>query len=86
MPWQQLSDPENPENRNAGNGGDLCKHTVYLAILDYLLARPPWSEQLRVRECHAGRGMYRIPAGSRGLLERLYAPLRAEAGVLLHDA
>lgn len=86
MPWQQLSDPENPENRNAGNGGDLCKHTVYLAILNYLLARPPWSEQLRVRECHAGRGMYRIPAGSRGLLESLYAPLRAEAGVLLHDA
>ncbi|CAA9560502.1 MAG: hypothetical protein AVDCRST_MAG73-3654 [uncultured Thermomicrobiales bacterium] len=86
MPWQQLGDPGNPENGNASNGGDLCKHTVYLALLDYLLARPPWAEQLRVRECHAGRGMYRIPAGSRRLLERLYAPLGAGAGVLLRDA
>ena len=65
MPWRQLHDPDNPENRNGGNGGDLGKHTVYLAVLDYLLARSPWSAELRVRECHAGRGMYRIPTDAR---------------------
>jgi hypothetical protein len=86
MVWQQLSDPENPENRNAGNGGDLGKHTVCLAVLDHLLARPPWSEQLRVRECHAGRGMYRIPTNGRRLLDCLYHPLRSDVGVVLHDA
>ncbi len=43
MAWRQLNDPENPENRNAGNGGDLVKHTVYLNVLDYLLVHPPWS-------------------------------------------
>ena len=76
MSWQQLSDPENPGNPNASNGGDPCKHTVYLAVLDYLLARPPWSEQLRVRECHAGRGLYRVPAdGRRSSLQCLYRPL-----------
>jgi hypothetical protein len=87
MPWRQLHDPDNPENGNAGNGGDLGKHTVYLAVLDYLLARSPWSTELRVRECHAGRGMYRIPAGNirRPLLECLYNPLGADVAVLLHD-
>ena len=86
MPWRQLQD-ENRENRNAGNGGDLGKHTVYLTVLDYLLANSPWSTKLRVRECHAGRGMYRIPADDarRPLLECLYNPLGAYAGVLLHD-
>ena len=86
MPWRQLQD-ENRQNRNAGNGGDLGKHTVYLTVLDYLLAHSPWSTKLRVRECHAGRGMYRIPADDarRPLLECLYNPLGADAGVLLHD-
>ncbi len=87
MPWRQLHDPDNPENRNAGNGGDLGKHTVYLTVLDYLLTRSPWSTELRVRECHAGRGMYRIPAGDlrRALLECLYDPVGADVGVLLHN-
>ena len=87
MPWRQLHDPGNPENNNAGNGGDLGKHTVYLTVLDYLLARTPWSTELRVRECHAGRGMYRIPVGDgrRPLLECLYNHIDADVGVLLYD-
>jgi hypothetical protein len=87
MPWHQLHDPRNLENRNAGNGGDLAKHTVYLTVLDYLLGHSPWSSELRVRECHAGRGMYRIPAGDirRPLLQCLYDPICAEVGVLLHE-
>jgi hypothetical protein len=87
MAWQQLEDPENIENRNAGNGGDLVKHTVYLTVLDYLLARPPWSGELRIRECHAGRGIYAIPAEDprRALLECLYDPTASDIGIPLHD-
>ncbi len=88
MTWRQLNDPTNRENRNAGNGGDLVKHTVYLTVLDYLLANDPWSNETRVRECHAGRGMYLIPHDDRGrrpLLECLYEPVDADVGVLLHD-
>jgi predicted nuclease of predicted toxin-antitoxin system len=85
--WRQLDDPDNPENRNAGNGGDLCKHTVYMTVLDYLLRHSPWSDSLRVRECHAGRGMYRIPGDDsrRPLLGCLYDPVDADTGFLLHD-
>ena len=87
MPWRDLIDTANRENPNAGNGGDLGKHTVYLAVLEYLLPRSPWSDGLRVRECHAGRGMYRIPDPDprRRLLECLYEPVNADVGVLLHD-
>jgi 23S rRNA A2030 N6-methylase RlmJ len=87
MSWQQLNDPGNIENRNAGNGGDLVKHTVYLTVLDYLLARVPWSSMLRIRECHAGRGMYAIPANDlrHGLLECLYEPVLKDIGFSLHD-
>ena len=64
--WKTLQDPHNPENRNAGNGGDLVKHTVYLVTLATLLEHAPWSRKLCVRECHAGRGMYRVsPADPR---------------------
>lgn len=63
MPWRRWKDPHNPENRNAGNGGDVVKHVVHATLLDVLLARPPWREQLRLRECHAGRAAYPIPAG-----------------------
>lgn len=62
MPWQRDDDPHNPENRNAGNGGDVVKHVVYATLLDVLLERPPWRDELRLRECHAGRGAYRIDA------------------------
>ena len=61
MPWRRLHDPHNPENRNAGNGGDVVKHVVYLTLLDVLLDRQPWHDELRLRECHAGRAVYRIP-------------------------
>lgn len=87
MGWDQLEDPENPENRNAGNGGDLGKHSVYLATLRYLLSQRPWSDGLQIRECHAGRGMYRVPApdARRPLLECLFTPLSSDVGVSLHD-
>ena len=87
MSWRELHDPENRENPNAGNGGDLVKHTVYLTAIDYLVAEPDWSAELRVRECHAGRGMYAIPRGDgrRPLLECLYAPVGRDVGVVLHD-
>ena len=60
---------------------------MYLTTLDYLLAQSPWSNELRVRECHAGRGMYAIPTDDarRSLLECLYDPLDAHVGVFLHD-
>jgi 23S rRNA A2030 N6-methylase RlmJ len=65
MTWHLLEDPDNRENKNAGNGGDLVKHTVYLATIRFLLGREPWSDGLFVRECHAGRGVYRISHESR---------------------
>jgi 23S rRNA A2030 N6-methylase RlmJ len=73
MPWRSLEDPDNPENRNAGNVGDLVKHTVYLTALRSLLAQPEWGQQLRLRECHAGRAIYRVAATDprRALLDRL---------------
>ena len=87
--WRHLEDPENPENRNAGNGGDLVKHTIYVATLDYLLAHAPWSREIRVRECHAGRGVYTVPhddTARRPLLTCLFKPVGLDVGVLLHDA
>lgn len=85
--WTELQDPDNAENRNAGNGGDIIKHTVYLTVVEHLLQHSPWRESLRVRECHAGRGMYSIAVGDRrrSLLRRLYEPVGADIGVPLHD-
>ena len=87
MTWFDLQDPSNRENRNAGNGGDLVKHTVYLGTLDYLLNQSPWCDELRIRECHAGRAAYFIPKtdSRRPLLECLYDPLDADTGGVLHD-
>lgn len=62
MGWKSLNDT-NIENGNAGNGGDLVKHTVYLVILHFLLKRAPWNQEIRLRECHAGRGIYEIAKG-----------------------
>jgi len=88
MNWKSLDDPENIENRNAGNGGDLVRHTVYLAVLRFLLGREPWSKGLVLRECHAGRGIYRIPATDPRLRLLLCLWTDPEAGseVLLHRA
>lgn len=85
--WTTLQDPDNRENKNAGNGGGLVKHTVYLTVLEQLLNCTPWRERLRVRECHAGRGMYSIAVGDhrRSMLECLYEPVDADDGVPLHD-
>jgi hypothetical protein len=82
-----LTETRNPQNQNAGNGGDLVKHTVYLTILDYLLHQEPWATELRVRECHAGRGLYEIPAGDvrRPSLKCLYDPVHGDVEIPLHD-
>ena len=50
------------QNSNAGNGGDIIKHSVYLAVLDELLARERWGDELHVVETHAGKGVYVLPA------------------------
>lgn len=71
MAWSELQDPDNPENRNAGNGGDLVKHTVYLTVLRALLAHEPWRSGMVLRECHAGRGMYRVEGERAALVEEL---------------
>jgi hypothetical protein len=69
--WRALEDPDNPENHNAGNGGDLVKHTVYLTLLRFLREREPWQSGMVVRECHAGRGIYRLDGKRAALVERL---------------
>jgi hypothetical protein len=73
MTWMLQTD-QNKQNSNAGNGGDLVKHTVYLTLLDELLKRDPWRSDIRLRECHVGRGIYRpAPATVRtvhALMER----------------
>ena len=59
---QDLQRPSE-QNRNAGNGGDIVKHSVYLALLDALRGRNhPWSGELHVVEAHAGKGVYVVPA------------------------
>lgn len=49
------------QNANAGNGGDIIKHSIYLALLDALQERNPWRHALHVVEAHAGKGVY-VPA------------------------
>ena len=51
--FQSASD----QNTNAGNGGDVIKHSVYLAVLDELRNKR-WRKQLHVLETHAGKGVY----------------------------
>ena len=85
MDWRLMEDA-NRENKNAGNGGDLVKHTVYLATIQFLTRRKPWSEGLFVRECHAGRGMYPIPdEPRRRRLSRLYSDPVEQGRVLLQS-
>ena len=80
-------DRHNRQNKNAGNAGDLVKHTVYLAVIDSLLQADPWRGHLRVRECHAGRGLYPISSGDRRMrwLKVLCDPVDDDNGCLLHD-
>ena len=64
--WEAIADPANVQNRNAGNGADLVKHTVYLVLLRHLLAEEPWSKKLLLRKCHAVRSVYQIgPANAK---------------------
>src|SRR5271167_4312583 len=83
-----MNDQANIENRNAGNGGDLMKHTVYLVTLRFLLGHEPWRQGLRLRECHAGRGIYDIPEwdARRRLLSCFYANPLDKNAVLLQRA
>ena len=60
MSWQDLRDPDNPENNAAGNRSDWLKHTIWLAGLTALQRCTP-NTALELHSCHAGRGMYRIP-------------------------
>lgn len=86
MEWRSRQDI-NIQNPNAGNGGDLVKHTVYLATIHYLMAQQPWKQNIRVRECHAGRGIYRLQAGHhwRHVLSSLLSTPRLVDPVLLRD-
>jgi 23S rRNA A2030 N6-methylase RlmJ len=86
--WKLLDDPANIENANAGNGGDLVKHTVYLATIRYLLTQEPWAKGLFVRECHAGRGIYRIPKGDPRvrLISAVFSDSIASSPILLQAA
>ena len=62
------------QNPNAGNGGDVIKHSVYLAVLDELRARERWRDELHVVETHAGKGVY-VPAA------REYAKAANDCGI-----
>ena len=55
-----VRDFESPsdQNKNSGNGGDLIKHSVYLAVLDVVRAS---RRAVHVVEGHAGKGVY-VPA------------------------
>jgi len=49
---------ESKQNNNAGNAGDLLKHSAYLALLHELISRASWSEELSIVEAHSGKGVY----------------------------
>jgi hypothetical protein len=73
-------DDRNDQNRNAGNGGDLIKHTVYLTLLETLTKHEPWRSEIRLRECHAGRGLYLTTPDNEWL--GLYLHNKAENSIL----
>ncbi len=77
--WQALRDPDNPENSAAGNRSDWLKHTIWLSGLNTLYATTGHLKKklvpIHLHSCHAGRGMYRIPADARRApLEKLWQP------------
>ena len=51
---QDLTSPSR-QDKNAGNSGDLVKHTVYLAVLNHL-ARA--GKKALIVEAHGGKGVY----------------------------
>lgn len=46
------------QNKNAGNSGDLLKHSAYLALLHELASHGVTSEELNIVEAHSGKGVY----------------------------
>ncbi len=46
------------QNKNAGNSGDLVKHSSYLALLHQMVSHPAWSDEIHITEAHAGKGVY----------------------------
>lgn len=48
-------------SRKIGNQGDVAKHPVLAACLDWLLARSPKDEPFTYAETHAGRADYLLP-------------------------
>ncbi len=67
-----------PQDANAGNAGDLVKHSVIVQTLATLLRQEPWSSRLQLFECHAGRGVYQPQDGDERNLENVRRLLRAE--------
>ncbi len=51
---QDLTSPSR-QDKNAGNSGDLVKHTAYLAMLDELVRS---ERKAHVIEAHGGKGVY----------------------------
>lgn len=51
---QDLTSPSR-QDKNAGNSGDLVKHTVYLALLNHLTRS---GRKAHIVEAHGGKGMY----------------------------
>lgn len=51
---QDLTSPSR-QDKNAGNSGDLVKHTVYLAMLDHLARN---RQKAHLVEAHGGKGVY----------------------------
>lgn len=54
---QDLISPSR-QDKNAGNSGDLVKHTVYLAMLNELVRTGAQPRQVRIVEAHRGKGVY----------------------------
>src|SRR4051794_24446380 len=50
--------PAGTPDKNAGNSGDLGKHSAYLSLLGELRSQQPWSEELHLVEGHCGKGIY----------------------------
>jgi 23S rRNA A2030 N6-methylase RlmJ len=46
------------QDKNAGNSGDLVKHSGYLALIRELARTPPSDGRLDIVEAHGGKGVY----------------------------
>src|SRR5256885_11846739 len=77
---QDLTSPSR-QDKNAGNSGDLVKHTAYLAMLDELVRS---GRKAHVVEAHGGKGVYvsshpHLRKAQRAARYSTSAPRRAEA-------